>query len=495
LQGSYDLWTIFGSFLIACFAGYAAFESIDHTQFSAKPRLWATLGGITLGLGIWSMHFVGMMAWHPDYPLYYSVGRTLLSVLIAIAASIFAMRRVVSNLRSGKSSSNFLEAILVGCGICAMHYVGMSALAFDKGVIWRPGLVVLSLLIAIVASWAAMYLFERSSTGVASLSRRFFASVAIALAICGMHYVGMAAFMPNDGSICLQQPFSFSGTVLARIGVGNALIFTIALLLASYREKSTWISMVSESHLEALTNARKLENMVAVERIIASVAQEISSPLESAMARLRLIDTNQLQPGERTHLTEAQAELQRVASIASHTLKFFRPQHAPSAVSVPELFESVVALFQTPLRAAHIDVQTNWPGNLPTVLCREDEIRLAVANLVSSAIDAMPNGGTLRLGIRPEKAGLAISIADTGSGIPNELRDQILKPFFATKGLRGAALGLSISAETIRRNGGTFAFAIAAPGSGSGTGLDLFLPFASAVAVNSKGSAEPLAAA
>lgn len=477
MPGSYDPWTILGSFLIACFAGYVAFESIDHTQFSDKPRKWAALGGCVLGLGIWSMHFVGMMAWQPDYPLYYSVDRTLLSVLIAIAASIFAMLRVVRNQLSGRSSSNLLEAILVGCGICAMHYIGMSALKFDEGVMWRRGWVIVSLVIAIAASWAAMYLLEHSRTDIASLSRRLMASIAIALAICGMHYAGMEAFMPNAGSVCLRQPLSFSGAVLARIGVGNALFFTIALLLASFREKNVWIEMVSASRLETLGTTRRLENMAVVAKVAASVADEINHRVAAAMRHIQQIDAAEIDARGRLHQTAAQQELQQIAGIATHTSKFFVQQDEPTAASVPELFASAVALFQSPLRTAGIDVQISSPEDLPTLLCREGEIRQVIANLVSNAIDAMPEGGTIRLGVRPENDGLMIAVADTGRVIPAELRDRILRPFFTTKGLKSRGLALSILSETIRRNGGNSTFVSPAPGSLAGTEFRFFLPF------------------
>jgi NO-binding membrane sensor protein with MHYT domain/nitrogen-specific signal transduction histidine kinase len=475
LPGSYDPWTVLGSFLIACFAGYVAFESIDHTQFSDKPRRWATLGGCALGLGIWSMHFVGMIAWQPNYPLYYSIDRTLLSVLIAVTASIFAMFRVAHNQLSGKSSSSVLEAILVGCGICAMHYVGMSALRFDNGVMWRYGWVFLSLVIAIAASWAAMYLLEHSRTDFASLNRRLLASIAIALAICGMHYAGMEAFMPNPGSICVQQPFSFSGGLLARVGVGNALLFTIALLLASYREKNVWIEMVSASRLETLDTARRLENMAVVEKIAASVAKEISNPVEVAMNHIQSIDVEEVT--DSLHRTAAQHELRHIADIATHALKFFVQEGSSTAASIPELFESVVALLKFPLRTAGIEVQTSYPQNLPTIFCHECEIRQMIANLVSNTIDAMPEGGTIRFNVRPENGGLLVTFADTAASIPAELQNDILRPFFTTKGLKGRALGLSIISEVIRRNGGNSTLTSPASGSAAGTEFRFFLPF------------------
>jgi len=98
MPGFYDPWTVFCSFLIACLAGFVAFESVDHTRYSEAVRRWVFFGGVTLGLGIWSMHFMGMLAWHPPFALYYSVGRTILSVLVAICASWLALHLVAQNL-------------------------------------------------------------------------------------------------------------------------------------------------------------------------------------------------------------------------------------------------------------------------------------------------------------------------------------------------------------------------------------------------------------
>ncbi len=474
---NYDPWTIAGSFLIACVAGFVAFESIDHTRFSEHPRRWATAGGVTLGLGIWSMHFVGMLAWHPPFPLYYSIGRTVLSVLVAIAASVLAMHLVVWNIAETRSISNFAGAVLVGFGICSMHYIGMSALHFANGVMWRSGWVVVSLAIAIAASWAAMQMLERSDASVSSGLRRLLASVAIALAICGMHYAGMAAFMPNPGGVSVHQTLSFDGPVLARIGVGNALVLTIALLAVSYRDKVVWIQMVSLARLEAQESARRLESMAAAGKIAASVAHEINNPLEAVTNLLYLIDRGELEPEQREYLATAQTELKRIANITTHTLKFYRQQTRPTRSSIPELLESAIALFQTALTASSVRVERNWPDAVPDVLCREGEIRQVIANLVSNAIDAMPAGGTLRLGIHVEQDGLQVTVADTGSGIPPEMRERIFEPFFTTKGLSGTGLGLSISAEILKRHGGTFTFVSPSHNGGSGTEFRFFLPY------------------
>src|SRR6185437_9808876 len=123
MVGYYDPWTVFCSFLIAFLAGFVAFESVDHTRYSLAPRGWVLFGGATLGLGIWSMHFTGMLAWHPPFALYYSAGNTLASALVAICASWLALHLVAQSLSHRSFAVRALGALLVGSGICAMHYI------------------------------------------------------------------------------------------------------------------------------------------------------------------------------------------------------------------------------------------------------------------------------------------------------------------------------------------------------------------------------------
>ena len=478
MPGYYDLWTVFCSFLIACLAGFVAFESVDHTRYSDAVRGWVFFGGVTLGLGIWSMHFMGMLAWHPPFALYYSVGRTLLSVLVAICASWLALHLVAKNhLPRRPLTVRAVEALLVGSGICAMHYIGMSALHFTGPVMWDRQWLLYSFLIAVVASWAAMEMLIRSGTGMKNLSARLIASVVIGIAICGMHYAGMRAFMIESGATSVQLPASFSGVVLARIGVGNAILFTFALLIVSYRDKARWIQAASEARLQAEESARKLEGLAAAGKIAASVAHEINNPLEAVVNLLYLVQFGNIGDAERHHIAIAQKELDRIAAITTHTLRFYRQQSSPAPVSIPELFESALALFQTPLTVCDITVERHWLENVPPVVCLEGEIRQVLANLISNAIDSMPNGGTLRLAARSAGNGLNIEIADTGQGIPTEVQNKILEPFFTTKGRNGTGLGLTISAEIIARHGGTLNFDTTTDSRRSGTCVKFFLPF------------------
>jgi signal transduction histidine kinase len=480
VPGYYDLWTVLGSFIIACLAGFVAFESVEHTRFSTRPRLWTAMGGITLGLGIWSMHFTGMMAWKPPFPLYYSVGRTVLSALVACAACWFAFHIV---LRTVSERAKLTSAILVGSGICAMHYIGMSALRFSGPEMWDATWIMISFAIAVTSSWAAMELLGQSGSGIKTLRRQVVASIIIGIAICGMHYSGMRAFMIHSGAVSLDLPGFVGGPTLARVGVGNALVLTLGLLIVSYRDKAAWIQMASNAHLEAQRSTQELERMAAAGRLAASIAHEINNPLEAVMNLLYLMQTGELGQQEREYLAAAQSELKRIAAITTHTLKFYRQPTAPTSASLPELFDSALTLFQSRLHQAGIAVEKNWPDTVPPVTCREGEIRQVIANLISNAIDAMSKGGTLRLGMAVAETGVNAEVADTGPGIPPELRDRIMEPFFTTKGIGGTGLGLSISSEIIARHGGKFSFDSVRDGASSGTRFHFFLPYEPAPAI------------
>lgn len=473
MPGYYDLWTVFCSFLIACLAGFVAFESVDHTCYSDAVRGWVFFGGVTLGLGIWSMHFMGMLAWHPPFALYYSVSKTILSVLVAICASWLALHLVAQNLLGKSLTVKAVGALLVGSGICAMHYIGMSALHFTGHVMWNRLWLLYSFLIAVIASWAAMEMLDRSGTGMKNLNRRLIASVVIAIAICGMHYAGMRAFMLENGATCVHLPASFSGVVLARVGVGNAILFTFALLIVSYQDKARWFQRA----LQAEESARKLEGLAAAGKIAASVAHEINNPLEALVNLLYLIQSGSVGDTERQHLAMAQKELARISAITTHTLRFYRQQSSPAPVSIAVLFESALTLFQNSLSASNITVERQWLDNMPPIVCLEGEIRQVLANLISNAIDSMPSGGTLHLAAAATVKGLHLEISDTGSGIPAEVQKKILEPFFTTKGRKGTGLGLTISAEIIARHGGTLSFDTTTDGRHSGTCFKFFLPF------------------
>ncbi|WP_371264813.1 EAL domain-containing protein [Paenibacillus sp. CF384] len=142
-------------------------------------------------MGVWSMHFVGMLAYHMDTKVTYDTTITILSSLGSILASFIAFRITA---RSQSSPLRYaLGGLIMGCGIVAMHYTGMSAMRMPGEVTYDLTLWLLSAFIALAASYAALYLFHKLRYSPDFTLWKLISAIVMGIAICGMHYTGMAA--------------------------------------------------------------------------------------------------------------------------------------------------------------------------------------------------------------------------------------------------------------------------------------------------------------
>lgn len=203
LVGSYNDVLVFFSFVVAVLASYTALDMAGRvaTAEGRAARLWWAGGAFSMGLGIWSMHFIGMLAFSLPIPLGYDPLITAGSLVIAIAASAVALWLVCQ--RELPWSRIGVGALLIGAGITAMHYSGMAALRMQPGIDYHTGWFIASVAIAVLASAAALWLAFRLRGNLAHLKLwRTVAALVMGLAITGMHYTGMAAARFPEGSFC-----------------------------------------------------------------------------------------------------------------------------------------------------------------------------------------------------------------------------------------------------------------------------------------------------
>jgi PAS domain S-box-containing protein len=239
---------------------------------------------------------------------------------------------------------------------------------------------------------------------------------------------------------------------------------------------------------------RKTEKLAAAGRLAASIAHEINNPLEAVTNCLYLMGQVPLHETARHFLDLAQSELNRVVHITTQTLRFYRQNTRPAEIDLRELFETVIALYEGRLRSHSISVERQF-GEVPPIVAYDGEIRQVLSNLVGNAVDAMAAQETGRVIVRTAAArnwangqeGVAITIADTGSGMDPATQARIFEPFFSTKGITGTGLGLWVSLEIIEKHRGkvTLRSRTAAP---SGSIFRIFLPYG-AVPVESKEAA------
>ena len=236
MPATFDAPLVALSFLIA-FIG--AFVTLTASACIVRGRQQVSLfnavaAGLALGgVGVWAMHFVGMLALKVNMGVSYSLPETAVSFVAAVAGSSAALLWVA---RKPGSTPRLLGAgALLGLGVGVMHYLGMYGMRFAGYIDWSLGIGALSLLIAVAAATAALWLAFR----VRTLAARAAASGVMAAAVCAMHYTGMAAAgfvctSPNPhalpGGSWLMASFQLPGLVSV-VALGAALIIFVDQML------------------------------------------------------------------------------------------------------------------------------------------------------------------------------------------------------------------------------------------------------------------------
>lgn len=237
-----------------------------------------------------------------------------------------------------------------------------------------------------------------------------------------------------------------------------------------------------------ITEQRRAERLLAenekltlMGQLAATIAHEINNPLEAVLNLLYLVREAKSLEQARDLTARAEAEVQRAADIATHTLQFYKQQAGPTSTNLADLLGSLLMLFEGKLASAHIAVQLEKEGGVD-LTCYASEIRQVMANLIQNAIQAMPRGGKLRLRVRrstdwrTDTPGVRITVADTGRGMSPGTRKHIYDAFFTTKGAAGTGLGLWVAACILATHGGSMHLRSKELPGLSGTAFTLIFP-------------------
>ncbi len=232
---------------------------------------------------------------------------------------------------------------------------------------------------------------------------------------------------------------------------------------------------------------RSSEKLATVGRLTATIAHEITNPLDSAAGLIHLaLQDSGLDTSVRQYLGLARQELTRIAEIARNTLSFYREASQPVPVRLTEVLDSVIALYARKIRFDDITVLRRY-DSAGKVCSFPGEMRQAFANLVGNALDAVPQGGRLVLHVfdsrdwsNPQRIGVRVTIADDGVGISSQHRQQLFSPFFTTKDEKGTGLGLWVTGGIVRKHNGSIRVSSSTRPGRSGTCVGVFLPCQSA---------------
>src|SRR5689334_21887606 len=202
---------------VGCFLGLRCTTRARAYQGSARAR-WLTLAALSIGTtGIWVMHFIAMLGFSiPGEPIRYNVPVTILSMVIAVA--VVAVGIFIVGFGREGNGPLLLGGAIVGLGVASMHYIGMGAVRVQASLSYNPGLVVASVVIAVIAGTAALWMALRLD----SLLSTFVASLIAGVAVNGMHYTGMAA---------VHAQATYPGLVVSTADTASASSFLLPLIL------------------------------------------------------------------------------------------------------------------------------------------------------------------------------------------------------------------------------------------------------------------------
>ena len=242
IHSSYSLPLVMISVAAAILSSYVALELANTASDWRSRRIlnkWLLLSAFALGLGIWTMHFIGMFAMKLPIPIYYEGWRTILSLLIAVAASFIGFSIVHKN---NTLQWAVIGGVVMGLGIAGMHYLGMSGIRLGADMHYDPALVALSVLIAIVVSSLGLWILVTMKAGI--IARHPITKVATAIlmgtAISSMHYTGMAAMRLtlNDTAVPGAGEFLISGDpMVATLSIAAIILILLPLFSVSYENR------------------------------------------------------------------------------------------------------------------------------------------------------------------------------------------------------------------------------------------------------------------
>jgi PAS domain S-box-containing protein len=240
MRSSYSILLVILSYIVAALASHVTLSlaqrlrPMDGARDAHRPLYWPWMvgGAFSMGTGIWSMHFIGMLAFHLPVQVAYDLPLTATSWVIAVVVSGFALHRFYRNDTTVRGIA--VPGVFIGIGILVMHYTGMAAMRMSPGIDYDPLLFAASVLIAIGASMTALAIaFSLPDGQRGKRWHKIAAASVMGAAIVGMHYTGMAAahFAPN--AVCISSGPRLDATWLAiSISMFTFLILGSTLLLS-----------------------------------------------------------------------------------------------------------------------------------------------------------------------------------------------------------------------------------------------------------------------
>jgi len=276
LAGSYDYREVALSILIAVLASYSALGLAERVNVSrGRARLsWLVCGAVAMGLGIWSMHYTGMLAFRLPIPVQYDWRTSLLSLLTAILAALVAL--FVASRKRMEFARALTGSIFMAASIVGLHYIAMASMRLSAMCQYSPSLVALSVVFAFVFSLLSLLLTFSFRDQTGHKVRKIMSGMLMGGAISAMHYTAMAAatFMSADVAPDLSHALTISSLGVASIGIVTVMVLEIGILTSlvdRLQEQRALLDELFEQGPEAVVLTDTNNRIVRVNRAFARI--------------------------------------------------------------------------------------------------------------------------------------------------------------------------------------------------------------------------------
>jgi diguanylate cyclase len=491
LHGAHDPLLVGLSLTIAVMASYTALTIAGRLRSADRGGrpFWLGAAAVALGGGIWSMHFVAMLAFSLGMPIDYHIGLTVSSLVAAMGVTGTAL--YVVGRWHGSWTSLFIAGTFAGVGVATMHYMGMAAMRMNAAISYDPTLFIASIVIAVVAATAALWL----AFNLDSAWHKVAAAFVMGAAIGGMHYTGMAAtiFTPlADAPTSVASAISPYGLAFAiaaasiaifGLGIAAALVdrrFTAQLQreLIERRKIETELRDANRNLQGAMEKLATTERLATIGQIAATVGHELRNPLASIRSSMELLrkQTSGKELGVERALDRIDRNTDRCANIISDLLNFARKKELVSEPTPLAAWLTDILDEQALPAEIALDRDLRAPDEIPV---DRQKLRQVIVNLIDNATQAMTGSDwqpvqARRIIVRTESVdrGVRLSVVDNGPGIAPDVLPRIFEPLFTTKSF-GIGLGMPMVRQIVDLHQGTITVDSTV---GQGTTIKIWLP-------------------
>jgi two-component system, sensor histidine kinase and response regulator len=477
----YNAWLVATSILVAILAAFVALSIAERIAAAKAQRdrwAWTSVGAVVMGGGIWSMHFVAMLAFSLPCGVSYNAIGTILSMVPGMLASGVALY-VISQTARPSRTRLVGGAVLMGAGISTMHYSGMAAMLPQALLRYDPLWVAVSIVTAVALAFISLSIRCRVRwPEAASLPTRIVAAAVMGCAVAGMHYTAMRAslFYPLPDAPHLSM--AVSPTMLAAMITIFTVLVAISMLIATFAARQTALAASLREEItarkrseEELVHARQEAEAanLAKSQFLATMSHEIRTPLNGVIGMAKLLSV--------TPLSERQAQLvenlaqsgQNLLALINDILDYSKIETGRRelfnvAFEPREVVAEVTDLFGEQCASKGVELIYFIAEDVPSHLLGDPVgLRQILINLVGNAIKFTERGEVLiEVSVDQlidSKITLAFAVQDTGIGIAPDKQARVFEAFrqaddSMTRSRGGSGLGLAIVKRLVELQGG-----------------------------------------